>query len=523
MLAFHFSVDCFLLLPFLPAPYGFATSSKACDWRERPLSEEKLTYARCDSHFLLPLWRYLRARLLGADTFSNRAEAKEEREVPALAGKGHQYDDNNDGNVDDGDGDAVENKDGEELLETMDFEAAKVQVFTSGETWQSRGSGKAVSPESPVPIVEEHWKTEWDDPKYCHKRERSRSGSFFRSDLESIEESATDEATSAGDSSAPGSGARRSFRLEESGLTATVLEAPEEDEMGLDGDGAEANESGDSGDLLPMDLGQNLVGNHEEPCDHREEFGDDEDEDLWDGWGHDAPDAEGKEKTVEEAGKIVQQPRVDDASVSPGPVSTPAGVLLESQEAVYNGEAPNSSDADIPSASSLEATAAGKKKNKRSKGRKGKRALKIADLPNDPQIMHTDGVRLLWKAFSRTQLATAVLWRPAPEASREDSHTDKHFRTAMQRLSPPRWKEVNMRVYEDIYLWRDRTARRMDDGVSFVCPSDILIDVALAMPKNLDELRCVSVPLSPVLRKADTPEAKELVGVVRVALGLPEK
>ncbi|CAM9418799.1 unnamed protein product, partial [Hapterophycus canaliculatus] len=71
--------------------------------------------------------------------------------------------------------------------------------------------------------------------------------------------------------------------------------------------------------------------------------------------------------------------------------------------------------------------------------------------------------------------------------------------------------------YEEIYLWRDKTARRMDDGAAYVCPGDILIDVALAMPKTLDALRRVSAPLSPVLGHADTPEAAELVRVVRVA------
>ncbi|CAN0586985.1 unnamed protein product, partial [Ectocarpus sp. 12 AP-2014] len=47
------------------------TPPQSCDWRERPLSEEKLVYARCDSHYLIPLWRLLRARLLAADTLSS--------------------------------------------------------------------------------------------------------------------------------------------------------------------------------------------------------------------------------------------------------------------------------------------------------------------------------------------------------------------------------------------------------------------------------------------------------------------
>ncbi|CBJ34135.1 expressed unknown protein [Ectocarpus siliculosus] len=126
----------------------------------------------------------------------------------------------------------------------------------------------------------------------------------------------------------------------------------------------------------------------------------------------------------------------------------------------------------------------------------------------------------MWKSLSRAHVATAVLWRPSREAKGEDAHSERHFRTAEQRLRPPRWSEINVRVYEDIFVWRDRTARRLDDGVAYVCPGDTLIEVALAMPTTVDGLRRVAVPLSPVLGNGDTPEAAELVRVVRVALGL---
>ncbi|CAN0480384.1 unnamed protein product, partial [Hapterophycus canaliculatus] len=60
---------------------GLKQAMQACDWRERPLSPDKLMYARCDAHYLIPLWRLLRARLLAADTFSNREDAKEAEEL----------------------------------------------------------------------------------------------------------------------------------------------------------------------------------------------------------------------------------------------------------------------------------------------------------------------------------------------------------------------------------------------------------------------------------------------------------
>lgn len=485
---------------------------KTCDWRERPLSADKLMYARCDSHYLLPLWWLLRARLLGADTVANREERKEEYEILALDEDGRHINDFSDPGG---------------RMEPPGTEGAGAPASGSREAWldptqgDTEGLGRVVGPESPLQMAEDQWTTAWDNPEHCHRRERSRSGSLFRSDLESIEESAT-EGTGGGNDSVSGSSyGRRTFRFEESDTSVAFLEEYDQEDVDLVGVGGSTG--GDVGSLLPFDLGENLVGDDEEPEDEGEEgeYEEDEDEDLWDGWGCEAPGVEGGGgETAAAAVERAVGAGNKDASVLPENVSTSATALQGPPEAAaFDGDVPNLS-MKPGSLSTLETGGGGSRRG--GKKCKRKKALKIAALPSDEHILHTDGMWLIWKAFCRTQLAAAVLWQPTLEAKRQDSHNERHFRTAMQRLKPPRWSEVNIRVYEDIYLWRDRTARCMDDGISYVCPGDVLIDIALALPKTLDELRRVSVPLSPVLGEADTPAAEELVRVVRVSLGLSD-
>lgn len=429
-------------------------------------------YARCDSHYLLPLWWLLRARLLGADTFANREEKKEGEDVLAFDVEGRQF-----------------------------YDCSDPSGPASGSIDPAQGDAQGVVGQaSPVPIAEDQWTTAWDNPERCHMRERSRSGSFFRSDLESIEESATD---GGDDSVSVSSFGKRAFRFQDSDIPAVFLEE-------YDQENVRESTGGDDGSLTPFELGENLVGGEEEP-EAEGDYEEDEDEDLWDGWGCEAPVAEGGAETAA-AEAVDGEKQTELTSELTENVLTSATAPEEPPEAAgFDGNVQNLSV-------SLEADVRGSRRG--GKKCKRKKALKIAALPSDEHILHTDGMLLIWKAFYRTQLAAAVLWHPPLEAKRQDSHNERHFRTAMQRLKPPRWSDVNVRVYEDIYLWRDRTARSMDDGISYVCPGDVLIDIALALPKTLDELRRVSVPLSPVLGEADTPEAEELVRVVRVSLGL---
>lgn len=142
--------------------------------------------------------------------------------------------------------------------------------------------------------------SEWDDPEDRHRRERSRSGSFFQPDLESIHEGAN----------AVGGGAAASGL--ENALAAAFQEDDSDDEeeedndnsdlMGAaDGAAASANDSGNLGHHHHrVDLGQNIMDKEDEMEEEQEEQEEqeeeddepfdeeDDDEDLWEGWGEDA-------------------------------------------------------------------------------------------------------------------------------------------------------------------------------------------------------------------------------------------
>lgn len=504
-------------------------------------------YARCDSHYLIPLWRLLRARLLAADTSSNREDARQEEELREIK-RGLDADQKRKE-------DAAQARLRQPLPVAL---ALPLKGNLSDKPTATRSGGS-----SPSNMAQEPWTSEWDDPEDCHRRERSRSGSFFRSDLESIHETAN----------TVGAAAAAAAAADGHSLESALAAAFQEDEDGdEDGEGdqaaAAAAADGDNGVHHHMlDLGENLMdeGGMEEEQDGEQDTAEepgeeeDEDEDLWEGWGEDASGGDNGGSTVaaDEAEQSLHGEEEPSASATPpsplshstsptnktngsgqdiggtgagennNQASTTGTGTKEAAAVVSMPSSPSATPVTAPEGSPVSSGAAPQDDHARGRGggsrptagRNGGARTAASQQPE--VVILTDGVRLVWKALSRTQTATALLWRPGPEAKRQDSHNERHFRTAVQRLKPPRWTEVNVTVYEEIYLWRDRTARRMDDGAAYVCPGDILIDVALAMPTTLDALRRVSAPLSPVLGHADTPEAAELVRVVRVALGLP--
>lgn len=507
---------------------------KTCDWRERPLTSEKLFYARCDSHYLIPLWRLLRTRLLAEDTEDNRENAQGQMEVGVINGRlcgDRRLQEDQDRSLQrPSTGHVKEGSTGQDGNADFDLQVAGALSSSSPRSVSSpvgvsegqmpsmcTGSGVVIAPggpESPVALAQESWPVEWEFPEDCHKNQRSRSGSIMRSDLESIHEC---------DSVGGGSSSRN---LLESDFSVGLEEDDEEGQK--EGSGwayglgvhNELRENGSISFGEEMDAGggsgadDGLLSNDAD---------EDEDEDLWEGWGEQAAEA----TEVNEAGVVDRELTSNDPGVAPcSPPSLPLDVLTapasnSATPAMVNIPSAVVMNPDIPDkqpASSSQRPFGGFDEVGEGAATGDGTGMKLS--PHDP-VLQTDGIRLMWKAVNRAQLAASVLWRPTAEAQREGAHKERHFRTAMQRLTPPRWTDLNVRVYEDIYMWRDRTARRLDDGPSYVCSGDILIDVALALPTTLDDLRRVSVPLSPVLGTGNTPEAVELVSVVRGALGLP--
>lgn len=508
---------------------------KTCDWRERPLSSEKLSYARCDSHYLIPLWWLLRARLLAEDREADREDAQGRTEVRAMDGRlrgdTRPQEDKNRSMQHSSTGHVVEDSTGEGGNANSDVQVAGASSSSSlrsvpspvrasdGKTpWMSTGSRVVVpsgGSESPVALAQESWPVEWESPEDCHKNQRSRSGSIMRSDLESINEC---------DSVGGGSSSRN---LLESDFSVGL----EEDE---DEEGQEKGSGRVYGLGVHSELRENGCISFDEEMESAGGSGaddgslsngadEDEDEDLWEGWGEQAAEA----TEAGEAGVVDRESMSNDPS--DGPVLPPSLPLHVVTTPASNSATP--AMVDTPSAVVMNPDASDKQPASSSQRSSGgfdevgegaptgdSTGMKLS--PHD-HLLQTDGVWMMWRAVHRTQVAASVLWRPTAEAQRESAHKERHFRTAVQRLKPPRWTDLNARVYEDIYMWRDRTARRLDDGPSYVCSGDILIDVALALPTTLGDLRRVSVPLSPVLGTGNTPEAIELVRVVRDALGLP--
>lgn len=483
-----------------------------------------LFYARCDSHYLIPLWHMLRARMLAEDTEAKRADSREGREIRAierrlrnetremlkeergrknlrnghLEGPGKNIDADSDSQV-------------VALPSSSPRSVSSAGLPHGQKASRNKGSGSVGvhGTESPVAYAQEPWPIQWEYPEDCHRRQRSRSGSILRSDLESIHES-----DSVGTPAIGGGGGGGGRTLLESDFSTAFEEEGEDTDEGQEEGAVRGHGVGSHGELgfngnIPFDVETDADVDDSGAGDGflSDEDGEDEDEDLWEGWGEQDGGAMGaseatagvdQEPSLNGPGSIYEIPKVVDASSA-----MIAGPPASNEQPIVTNEEAAEGSADVRRHASAAAAASG------------------GQLSPHDRALQTDGVRLMWKALCRAHLATSVLWKPAPEGQREGAYRERHFRTAVQRLTPPRWTDVNVLVYEEIYLWRERTARRLDDGPAYVCSGDILIDVALALPTTLDDLRRVSVPLSPVLGTGSTPEATELVQVVRNALGLP--
>ncbi|CAM9445150.1 unnamed protein product, partial [Choristocarpus tenellus] len=190
-----------------------------CDWRERPLSEEKVIYARSDSHYLIPLWYVLRERLLVVDTGEDPAAIANSDAVvspgsapetitkvtaPGATPPVETMDSSQTGLIDgvDPGSDAglmgsvgsVKVVDGTEIAvsDLIATPPGKVAVsrgrFLHGSPAESAMTAEAAASVAALSGEEDEWAGEWDSPETWHKFVRSRSGSLYRSRLESIDE-----------------------------------------------------------------------------------------------------------------------------------------------------------------------------------------------------------------------------------------------------------------------------------------------------------------------------------------------
>lgn len=241
-------------------------------------------YARCDSHYLIPLWRLLRARLLAADTFSSRqdgGEQKDGREEAALREIKRRLDEDQRREEEgarqvqlptqppppstEGVGSGLVSMNGATYAAGLASDqlrpGSSSAVVDGNLPAMSPVRSGACSPAAAAQLAREPWMSEWDDPEDCHRRERSRSGSFFRPDLESIHEGARNSAFGAGLDSA---------------VTAAFLEDEEDYDGDVMGSGAIGLANGEERGFGGLDGG----GGGGDVAAGEE---DDEDEDLWEG------------------------------------------------------------------------------------------------------------------------------------------------------------------------------------------------------------------------------------------------
>lgn len=484
---------------------------QVCDWRERPLNRQKLLYARCDSHYLVPLWQLVRSRLLAEDTEANRQEALEEMDIDAIQ-RHFAAQQVGSGAGDDGGQLHRQELPTESVHGASTLEPSVSEAGADGED----GAGMRNMAESPVREAKKSLASEQDSRESDELREHARRESSPHSDSGSISDTLRESESGANGGEQKRAAMADRFLEEQGGL--------DEDKREVELGGTSAarglvrlNEPPDDLEMSPLD--------EDDEADHEDgDFDDDEDEALWEGWGlqseegNSVPEtmraALGKARSPGEGGDNTLPLSIADvpATEASSGVSPPANRALVPQSekrisTIVSHE--NSEDAGKPSA-----VISSKAEPSQTSAGLGLHS------PMQVHIVHRDGVRLLWKTLCRTQTAASVLWRPPQVATREGAHKERRFRAAVQRLSPPQWTEVNIHVYEEIYLWRDRTARRLDDGPMYVCPGGLLIDMALALPTTIDALRRISAPLSPVLGMGNNPEAVELVSVVRSAMGL---
>lgn len=97
----------------------------------------------------------------------------------------------------------------------------------------------------------------------------------------------------------------------------------------------------------------------------------------------------------------------------------------------------------------------------------------------------------------RCQKGVARLWEPKDKCKPGDHRRQRAFKAA--RRDRRRWGDRHSAAFAALYLWRDRTARELDDGPHYLCSVETLVAVAQRLPPDLAALRSVQLPLSPAL------------------------
>eukprot|EP01041_Mallomonas_annulata_P003621 gene3621-7203_t len=119
------------------------------------------------------------------------------------------------------------------------------------------------------------------------------------------------------------------------------------------------------------------------------------------------------------------------------------------------------------------------------------------------EALHMDGYHKLARVLLRSQQACARLWTPpascddqCPEGAKRLVKTMRDVRRKgmLRSVGRDRWGERNNIALRLLIMWRDAVARERDESPAFLCPADVLVEYAKAMPSSRDEVLRIRMP-----------------------------
>ena len=201
----------------------------------------------------------------------------------------------------------------------------------------------------------------------------------------------------------------------------------------------------------------------------------------------------------------------------------------------------------------------GKKKATRGRRSERGRLREVLEERAAAYPISAEGEARLREVLERSQLACLRLWKPKPvrfEAWSKDRHFLRALRKEQKRgpgsgpgsgggggggngaseeqnrpqnatgrheavaeLEAHSWSDRSLtRVFRALYRWRIEAAELADESPYFVCPSDLLVDIACRPPANAEGLLLIAMPLPPLLGDGTTRYAQLLLKAVASAL-----
>mmetsp|Transcript_28590 Transcript_28590/g.37445 ORF Transcript_28590/g.37445 Transcript_28590/m.37445 type:complete len:839 (-) Transcript_28590:117-2633(-) len=132
-----------------------------------------------------------------------------------------------------------------------------------------------------------------------------------------------------------------------------------------------------------------------------------------------------------------------------------------------------------------------------------------------------DGQQRLREFMIRCQKGVSKLWKPKVEVGPVDYKKVKLYKYAKRNKKT--WSDLSTAVFAELFQWRDRTARELDEGLHYLCSTETLVEIARKAPDDVKVLRTIAQPLSAALGDGDNPLGESLLQAVKKAKHQYEK